>query len=126
MNEITRSISYNQLDYVLLDKSLRDRSFVTSYHNFISDHKSITARIGWDGNSFTDKMRMKLTFDSESHMKSKSVEESVSETSSSSDSSHESDCKSPMNIVGDSNPKFRRKFLNPDFSTCSKEWNFAT
>ena len=42
LNEITRSLSNNQLDYILIDEDLR--FFVTSYNNFISDHKTIIAR----------------------------------------------------------------------------------
>ena len=36
LREITRTISNNQLDYILGDKSFSDRCFVTSYKNFIS------------------------------------------------------------------------------------------
>ena len=41
------------IDYILIDESLRDFSFVTSFNNFISDHKSIIARVGLDKNEFT-------------------------------------------------------------------------
>ena len=38
LHEITRVDSLNQLDYILVDDSLKKRVFVTSYFNFISDH----------------------------------------------------------------------------------------
>jgi endonuclease/exonuclease/phosphatase family metal-dependent hydrolase len=38
--------SYHQPDHILVDKSLKERVFATSFFNFISDHKSIVARIG--------------------------------------------------------------------------------
>ena len=119
LNEITRSISYNQLDYVFMSKSLTSRSFVTSFHNFISDHKSITARIGMEGNSLTDEINTKITFDSESHLKKNQNKESEDEYSRSSvdsdslDSSHESN-----QTVRNMYHNFKRKFLNPDYATC--------
>ena len=71
--EITRSVSRNQLDYILIDNLLNESCYVTSYNNFISDHKSVTARIGLDGNEFTKEFKIRLTFDSESHLKSKEI-----------------------------------------------------
>ena len=46
LKEITRSMSNNQLEYILIDERTTDSYFVTSYNNFISDHKSIVARMG--------------------------------------------------------------------------------
>ena len=43
LEEITRLSSLNQLDYILIDKKMKDYAFVTSYHNLISDHNSIVA-----------------------------------------------------------------------------------
>ena len=54
LSEITRSISNNQLDYILIDEILKAICFVTSFNNFISDHKSITARIGLNENQITN------------------------------------------------------------------------
>ena len=71
LKEITRSVSLNQLDYILMDEEYCDRSFVTSFTNFISDHKSITVRIGLDENEFTKEFKAKVTFDIESHKKQK-------------------------------------------------------
>ena len=42
LKEITRSVSWNQLDYILVDKSLTDNCLATSFSNFLSDHNSIT------------------------------------------------------------------------------------
>ena len=41
LEEITRSASNNQLDYVLVDEDIAQTSYATSFNNFISDHKSI-------------------------------------------------------------------------------------
>ena len=77
LKEITRSISNNQLDHILINEDISKMSFVTSYHNFISDHNSITIRIGLGRNSFTDKMKEWLTFDIEYHMKGKEAADTI-------------------------------------------------
>ena len=71
LKEITRSISSNQLDYILVDKELQQNTFVTSFHNFISDHKAITARIGLGDNYLTNEAKQRIHFDRDSHLKSK-------------------------------------------------------
>jgi hypothetical protein len=73
--EITRSISNNQLEYILLHKKHEEYFFATSFHNFISDHKSITVRLGLNGNKLTNEIREKITFDKDSHGKSKKAQE---------------------------------------------------
>ena len=80
LKEITRALSNNQLDYIIMDEDLSQISFVTSYNNFISDHKSIAARIGLNGNSFTDEFKIRLTFDSECHQKQKINQENEDST----------------------------------------------
>ena len=100
-----------------MDKNLYHRSFVTSFNNFISDHKSITARIGLDENSLTDETKMKLTFDSESHLKIKSKDESYDGSTSSSNES-ESNYRRPLDEAQNFNENCRRKFMNADFATC--------
>ena len=67
--EITRAISNNQLDYILIDNQLRTNFFVTSYNNFISDHKTVICRIGLDDNKILDAIKQKMFFDKESHLK---------------------------------------------------------
>ena len=124
LNEITRSISNNQLDYILMDMILRSITFVTSYNNFISDHNSITARIGLNGNQFTNAMNVKMTFDSESHLKEMHIEESESESSISIDVS-ESSTNKDQDLDSESladdesfNETFGRRFKNIDKETC--------
>ena len=58
LNEITTT-NFIQLDHIIMKKAIKDRVFATSYFNFITDHKSITARIGFHGNSFTDEFLKK-------------------------------------------------------------------
>ena len=82
LSEITRSISNNQLDYILIDELLKLICFVTSFNNFISDHKSITARIGLNENKITSEIKAKLTFDRESHQKARKNGEPVEKLSS--------------------------------------------
>ena len=40
----------NQLDHILIERSLQNTSFATSFTNFMSDHKTIVVRIGAEGN----------------------------------------------------------------------------
>ena len=77
-NEITRAISNNQLDYVIVEEQFKDYIFSTSYYNFISDHKSITLRIGLSENSLRPEILQKLNFDEESHLKPKSATRKLS------------------------------------------------
>ena len=139
LNEITRTISNNQLDYILIDNELLQRSFVTSYNNFISDHNSTVVRFGLDSNEFTDEIKEKITFDMESHLKKKMTERNSEGSSTSSGSenlSHESLCSlasnisenlgsneydresddQDVNVVQDQ--KFMSKFKNIDMSSC--------
>ena len=73
LNEITRAISNNQLDYILIKKIFMKFCFVTSYHNFISDHKTITVRFNLNGNKILDSIKERITFDRDSHLKAKSM-----------------------------------------------------
>ena len=135
LNEITRSISNNQLDYILIEKLLNTTCFVTSFNNFISDHKSITARIGMTGNMFSDEFKERNTFDSESHLKAKQklFENSDTTQSNNSDSKDYSSTDQSFDSTGtknisdeneqiDTSPvinqPFRRKFHNVDWATC--------
>ena len=71
LKEITRSISNNQLDYVLVNTVLKEYCYSTSFYNFISDHKAIVLRMGLDNNKISKSTREKLYFDKESHLKAK-------------------------------------------------------
>ena len=74
LHEITRSVSNNQLDYILTNLDLAETCYATSFNNFISDHKTITVRVGLNQNEFTKEFKMKITFDKESHLKSNKIE----------------------------------------------------
>ena len=114
LHEITRSISNNQLDYVLTNAKVKENCFTTSFYNFISDHKSITIRIGLFGNTLSSAIKEKIFFDKESHLKQKTrisnqeVEEPMLITSTDS-----SDSNSSVSEV-----LFKRRFLNRDGTKC--------
>ena len=125
LNEITRSVSNNQLDYIISQKNLSKRSYATSFNNFISDHKSITVRVALEENNFLIDVAMKINFDRESHLKSKKISTSNSDKSLSYSSSSSSSTDSvesvglddvlPTRLQQDasefhSNQRFSRKF----------------
>jgi hypothetical protein len=139
LNEITRTVSNNLLDYILIDNEFLEKYFVTSYNNFISDHNSTVLRFGLDENEFTNEIKERITFDMESHLKRKMTERNSEGSSTSSGSenlSHESLCSmasdisehsgsikydiesddQDVNVVQDQ--KFMRKFKNTDMSSC--------
>ena len=137
LKEITRSISNNQLDHILIDKDMSKNCFVTSYHNFISDHNSIVIRIGLGRNQFNDEMKEWLTFDREHHMKDKmvkvddetvsipsdesettSLNQSIQSSNNSSIGLQESNSKKDELEQTTSNHVFRRMFHNLDQTTC--------
>ena len=60
LKEITTK-EYNQLDHIVADKSLEGQLYATSFVNFISDHKTITARVGFNENKFSRKFLEKIT-----------------------------------------------------------------
>ena len=134
LNEITRPLSNNQLDYIFVDKVMNDHIFVTSYNNFISDHKSIIFRLGLDQNKITKEMKGRINFDSESHLKSReddyleepnrkmTIEDNQQETSFNDDfedvanSSTDDDGQEQVYPIVINT--FNRKFNNPDMATC--------
>ena len=105
--ETTRTLSNNQLDHILVDKELMKFTFVTSFFNFISDHKSIVFRFGGEGNKFTDKFSSMINFNSESHLKGKKQEIPL---------------QIPKNrgssITVISTNQFQRRIQNPDMASC--------
>ena len=107
LKEITRRMSNNQPDHVLVDKAYKNNCYVTSFFNFISDHNTIVARIGDANNEFTDETRQKILFNSESHLKAKFIEQKESKPKV-----HRS------KIQSSSTPMFQRKIVNPDMSSC--------
>ena len=131
LKEITRTISNNQLDYILMDEEFVRMCFATSYNNFISDHNSIVLRVALNGNQFTDEMKEKITFDEESHLRTKFLPASSSNsersnTSSDSDGNHKisedemsnEDLISNEDPISSEDPKFKRKFRNIDQTSC--------
>lgn len=141
LNEITRIASCNQLDHILLDKKFKDKYFATSFHNFISDHKSIDIRLGGKENYLTIAAKQRITFDAELHLKSRNVN-AVSSTNTAAMTQSEpimSTTDAPTNSVkitqsasiSSSRVKkvrhpskkrslrsFNRKIRNPDMATC--------
>ena len=76
-----------------------------------------------EGNTITDEIKMKITFDKESHLKAKQDEESEDASSSSTSCSELERSPGPNLIrpvitVRSRYDNFRRKFLNPDYATC--------
>ena len=125
LNEITRSLSNNQLEYILIDEVLKNFIFVTSYNNFISDHNSVIFRFGLNENQFTAEIKERITFDRDSHMKSKiklgsssRIEnfEEVNQQNSSFNCSSIHEETTTTSII--QTKIFNRKFDNPDFATC--------
>ena len=80
LKEITRSISNNQLDYVLVNSVLKEYCYSTSFYNFISDHKAIVLRMGLDDNKISKGTREKLYFDKESHLKAKKQDQEMADS----------------------------------------------
>ena len=135
LKEITRSASNNQLDYILLHNMCRDSYLTGSFHNFISDHKTIFLRLpDSQNNKLTNKIKEKITFDSESHLKqAQSLNDS--KLTASEDELSPSDCDTPNAELSDKEEEvdtydnvknrsftdqsmFLRRFQNQDKATC--------
>ena len=122
LKEITRSVSNNQLDYILIDKTTSDNCFTTSYHNFISDHNAIIVRVGLNGNVFSDDFKKRKTFDRESHLKRKASEDLYSSSSSLNSSKEDETSDSVQSISSEVEEQgvhsFKRRFKNADWTYC--------
>jgi hypothetical protein len=68
LEEIT-TVNDSQLEHIIIEKELGEKSFSTSYFNLASDHKSIAFRVSSPANSFTRAFKQKITFNSDFHMK---------------------------------------------------------
>ena len=66
--------SYNQPDHILGDKSLKGKIFVTSFFNFISDHKTIVARVGLGDNTLLKNIEVRKVY-SNKYTKDENVKE---------------------------------------------------
>ena len=123
LNEITRSISNNQLDYILINRDLQEHCFSTAFYNFISDHKTITLRLGTFENKLNQRTIERITFDKEYHLRSK-LEKKVSfesrlqveECQSESEKTNNSDISEDFEHFEEFG--FARKFLNADGVSC--------
>ena len=68
LHEVTTS-QKNQLDHILVARNLKGNIYVTSYVNFISDHKSIVLRLGLQKNELKDEIVQSLNHSSQRYMK---------------------------------------------------------
>ena len=117
LQEITRSISNNQLDYILIDQGLKDHYFVTSYNNFISDHKAIVSRIGLKSNIITQEIKLILNFDQESHLRKRKAEEHSLPKQNRQRSRLEEELRRDI-PVDQLQGLLSRRIRNPDMATC--------
>ena len=63
------TINHHQLDHILLEKSMRENTYATSFFNFSSDHKSICLRIASEENEFNESFKERIFFNSDFHNK---------------------------------------------------------
>ena len=61
--------NHNHIDHILVLEDIKERVFSTCFFNFVSDHKSIVARVGGKGNMFSDHAKHKMFFDPHKHIK---------------------------------------------------------
>ena len=81
LKETTR-INNNQLDHIIIEKSLKPFAYATSFFNFISDHKTITLRIGVDGNKFSKEFLQKCSYTDACNLSNDFQEEELKKKSS--------------------------------------------
>ena len=62
LEEIT-TVFNNQLEHIILEKTLFDNCFATSFFNLASDHKPVVVRIGERMSNFTKEFKEKRNFD---------------------------------------------------------------
>ena len=126
LNEITRAMSNNQLEYILLDVNMKGNYFVTSYNNFISDHKTIVARIASCDNRLTNEIKEKITFDEELHMRSREIPENefdpcqspIEDNLPTGQRKRKGKARQTTGNTSQIKSSFTRKFENPDMATC--------
>ena len=66
LEEIT-TVFNNQLEHIILEKTLSDNCFATSFFNLASDHKPVVVRIGERMSNFTKEFKEKRNFDVDSN-----------------------------------------------------------
>ena len=146
LTEITRSRSNNQLDYIILKKMFQQCCLVSSYHNFISDHNSITLRFNIDEGPLLNSIKERIYFDPDSHLRAKNNQNPLKGVEISSDgddyriraknnqdpltsdkesSENEQDVDNTSSAeeqnsstTAAEDPVFMRRFKNPDMATC--------
>ena len=79
LNEETTTTTLNQIDHILVHKSLKRRVFVSSYYNFVSNHKCIVLRIGLRDNQLKNDIVSRLKHSSEKFMKRSLIREEKNE-----------------------------------------------
>ena len=97
LNEITRSKSDNQLDYIIAEENMEKNCYATSFTNFISDHKTITVRISLGSRTLLKEIKERITFDRDSHLRTQ---------------------KQTSFMHTGEKISFRRRFDNPDSASC--------
>ena len=58
LKEETRN--HNHIDHILVHERIHSRVYTTSFYNFVSDHKSIVARVAEIGNDLTDEAKQTI------------------------------------------------------------------
>ena len=122
LKEITRRLSDNQPDHILILKEIERFSFTTSYFNFISDHNSIVIRIGDEDNLLTKETLEKINFNADLHLKPNSSSKERRQTDKGRDERNQK--RENMRATGkkvvnkDSIAYFKRRILNPDTTSC--------
>ena len=113
-----------------MSSEIADVCFTTSYKNMISDHNSITLRVGLDNNNISDQIQEIINFDIESHLKKNLIREKPYTVDGTCVSFGMQKSKDFINIDADFDDlndldnssaeatKFRRKFLNIDATKC--------
>ena len=66
LKEVTTE-KLNQLDYIFIDERMIKISYSASNKNFISDHKSITIRIPFINNEFSELFKTLINFEEDHH-----------------------------------------------------------
>ena len=79
LNEATTTTTANQIDHILVNKTLRSRVFVSSFYNFVSNHKCIVIRIGIKENKLKDNIISQFEFASEKYMKKPAIADKIEE-----------------------------------------------
>ena len=114
LNEVTRRMSNNQPDHILISKKIEKYVFTTSFFNFISDHNSIVIRIGKEKKTMRKEILEKINFSAEIHLKPSKKRNKTKET----EKRIRKNLEEPINLPENLRVKFNRRILNPDVASC--------